>query len=139
MAADTPIATLQITNASFDVATIAGKVYATDETQNRVLVVDAGKGQIVSAIAVPDEPVALEAYEPRWWTRDLEPTPLLFVACRKAETLAIISPTEDRLLRTNSLPFEPIAMRFVLPPDPSWWPNIPADRIAIELTPRCCV
>ncbi len=87
MAADTPIATLQITNASFDVATIAGKVYATDETQNRVLVVDAGKGQIVSAIAVPDEPVALEAYEPRWWTRDLEPPPFCSSLAAKPKPL----------------------------------------------------
>ncbi|MFN4179801.1 MAG: YncE family protein, partial [Armatimonadota bacterium] len=139
MAAETPVATLQITDRAFDVVAAFGKVYATDSAQNRVLVVDAGKGQVVKVIAVPDEPVALEAYEPRWWTQDFAPQPLLFVACRKAKTIAVISPTDEKLLRIVPLPFEPASVRFVLPPDPSWWPLIPADRIAFELTPRLAV
>lgn len=139
MATETTVATLQITDRTFDVVAAFGKVYATDPTQNRVLVVDVGKGQIVKAVAVPDEPVSLEAYEPRWWTQDFAPQPLLFVACRKAKAIAVISPTDEKLLRTVPLPFEPASMRIVLPPDPSWWALIPADRIAFELTTRLAV
>ncbi len=136
---ETVAATLQVTDRPFDVAVVAGKTYATDPTQNRVLLVDATKGSVVKVISVPDEPVALEGYEPRWWTQDDAPQPLLFVACRKAKTVAVVEVANDQILRAVSLPFEPASLRTVIPPDPSWWPLIPAHRIAIELTPRLAV
>lgn len=148
MATETPIATLKITDRAFDVITAFGKVYATDPTKNRVVVVDADKGQIVKAVGVPDEPVALEAYEPHWWTQDFAPQPLLFVACRKAKAIAVISLVDEKFLSAVPLPFEPALVHFALPPDPIWWGTfidpmrreyIPADRIAFELTPRLVV
>ncbi|MFA0750545.1 MAG: hypothetical protein SLRJCFUN_000948 [Candidatus Fervidibacter sp.] len=139
MASETLVASLQVTDRAFDVAVLAGKGYATDPTQNRILVVDIAKGQIAKTVSVSDEPVALEAYEPRWWTQDEAPQPLLFAACRKAKALIAISPSDDQVLRTVKLPFEPASLRIALPPDPNWWPLIPADRIAIELTPRLAV
>lgn len=139
MPSETLVANLQITDRAFDVSSAAGKVYATDPTQNRILVVDAGKRQVTKVIAVPDEPFALDAYQPLWWTQDIEPKPILFVACRKGKALATISLTDDKLLRTVSLPFEPASVRVVLPPNPDWWPNITADRIAIELTLRVAI
>lgn len=136
---ETVTATLQITDRAFDIAATASKAYATDPAQNRVLVLDIGKGQIVGSISVSDEPVASDIYEPRWWTQDEAPQPLLFVACRKGRAIAVISPTDDKLIRTVPLPFEPAAVRVVLPPNPDWWPNISADRIAVELTPRLAI
>ncbi|MFA0765017.1 MAG: hypothetical protein XFASWVDF_002763, partial [Candidatus Fervidibacter sp.] len=56
---ETVTATLQITDRPFDVAGVAGKTYAADPAQNRVLFVDAAKGSVVKVIPVPDEPVAL--------------------------------------------------------------------------------
>jgi len=139
MASEASVANLQITDRAFDVAVLTGKGYATDLTQNRILVIDIAKGQIVKAVSVPDEPVALEPYEPRWWTQDEIPQPLLFVACRRAKALAVVSPNDDKVLHTIKLPFEPASVRVALPPDPDWWPLIPADRLAIELTPRLAV
>jgi DNA-binding beta-propeller fold protein YncE len=136
---ETVTATLQITDRPFDVAVVAGKTYATDPTQNRVLLVDAAKGSVVKVISVPDEPVVLEVYEPRWWTQDDAPQPLLFVACRKAKAIAIIEVANDQIVRVVPLPFEPLSLRTVVPPNPDWWPLIPADRIAIELTLRLAV
>jgi DNA-binding beta-propeller fold protein YncE len=136
---ETVTATLQITDRPFDIAVVAGKTYAADPAQNRVLFVDAAKGSVVKVIPVPDEPVALEGYEPRWWTQDDAPQPLLFVACRKAKAIAIVEVASDQILRVVPLPFEPASLRTVIPPDPSWWPLIPAHRIAIELTPRLAV
>jgi len=136
---ETIVATLQVTDRPFDVAVVASKTYATDPTQNRVLLVDATKGSVVKTIPVPDEPVALEGYEPRWWTQDDAPQPLLFVACRKAKAIAVIGVANDQVARVVPLPFEPVSLRVIVPPDPSWWPLISADRIAIELTPRLAV
>ncbi len=136
---ETMAATLQVTDRPFDVAVVAGKTYATDPTQNRVLLVDAAKGSVVKVISVPDEPAALDGYEPRWWTQDDAPQPLLFVACRKAKAVAVVEVASDQILRVVPLPFEPTSLRTVIPPDPSWWPLIPAHRIAIELTPRLAV
>lgn len=136
---ETVAATLQVTDRPFDVAVVAGKTYATDPTQNRVLLVDVVKGSVVKVISVPDEPVALEGYEPRWWTQDDAPHPLLFVACRRAKTVAVVEVANDQILRVVPLPFEPASLRTITPPDPSWWPLIPAHRIAIELTPRLAV
>ncbi len=133
------VANLQISDRAFDVASAAGKVYAADPDQNRILVIEAVKGQITKVVAVPDEPVALDTYEPRWWTHDIEPKPLLFVVCRRGKAFATISLVDDKLLKIVPLPFEPASVRVVLPPDPSWWPNIPADQIAFELTPRVAI
>ncbi|MCS7265789.1 MAG: hypothetical protein NZ805_13260, partial [Armatimonadetes bacterium] len=139
MPSETFVASLQVSDRAFNVASASGKFYASDPSQNRILVIDADKGQVAKIISVPDEPFGLDAYEPRWWTQDVAPQPLLVVACRKAKALAIISANHDKLLRTISLPFEPLLVKCILPPDPNWWPNITADHIAFELTPRVVI
>lgn len=139
IAAEKSVTSLQISDRPVDVIAVGGKGYTTDATQNRVLVVDVGKGSVVKSIAVPEEPVALDAYEPRWWTQDAAPRPLLFVACRKAKAVSVIDIGKEQVERTVQLPFAPASVRVVIPPDPSWWPNIPADRIAFEMTPRLAI
>lgn len=132
-------ATLQIADQPFDVAVVANKAFATDPTRNRLLLIDAERGTVVRVISVPSGPTFLEGYEPQWWTRDEASQPLLFVACRKARALAVVEVATDQIARVLPLPFEPAFLRVVLPPDPSWWPLIPADRIAFELTPRLAI
>lgn len=139
IAAEKSVTSLQISDRPVDVIAVGGKGYTTDATQNRVLVVDVGKGSVVKSIAVPEEPVALDAYEPRWWTQDAAPRPLLFVACRKAKAVSVIDIGKEQVERTVQLPFAPASVRVVIPPDPGWWPNIPADRIAFEMTPRLAI
>ena len=136
---ETAVATLQLSDQPIDVAAARGKGYATDPTQNRLVVIDVGKGEIVKSVSVPEEPVALEVYEPRWWTQDEAPRPLLFVACRKGKKVTVVDLELEQVTRTLSLPVPPLSLRLLLPPDPSWWPLIPSDRLAIELTPRLAV
>jgi hypothetical protein len=83
---ETVTATLQITDRPFDVAVVAGKTYAADPAQNRVLFVDAAKGSVVKVIPVPEEPVALDGYEPRWWDTGRCPATVAFRRMPKGES-----------------------------------------------------
>ena len=130
---------LPVSEAPPSLALVDKQVYATDPVRNELVVVEVPEGKVRNRISVPEGPVARAAYNPVWWTKDHYPAPLLFVACQKAKTVAVVAPAVERVTKTISLPFEPAALQVLMPPNPEWWPEIPSERLCREFMVRLAV
>jgi len=110
----------------------AGKVYALDATADQVAVIDGAEPQILARLDVPAGPSRVECVEGR-----------AFVLSREGRVLTVIDTSDDRVMTSVALPFEPVGMRKVrLHPDyvitPQLWQPAVADApdvLLIELPP----
>ena len=133
------LATLPVSEAPPSMAVVGNLLYATDPVRNELVVVEVPEGKLRKRVPAPEGPVAVAAYNPTWWTKDHQPAPLLFVACQKAKTVAVVDPAAERVTKSIALPFEPTALQVLMPPNPEWWPEIPSERLGTELTVRLAV
>jgi DNA-binding beta-propeller fold protein YncE len=79
------------------VDTEAGRVYVTDALRDRLLVIDARKRALLTAIRLPAQPWSMVQHGQR-----------LFVACRAAKALAVVDLARGRVAKTAALPAPPI-------------------------------
>lgn len=114
-----------------------GKLFVSDALSNRVVAIDAVKLSIEDAIDVPKMPIALEMFIPPEWLKGCQPS--LFVACWDAKKVVNVNTEELKITGEFELPTNPQLLKVITPPDNSWWPLIPSDRIDIELRARLAV
>jgi hypothetical protein len=114
-----------------------GKLFVSDALGDRVVVIDPAKLEIEGEVAVPDMPVALEAFIPPGWLKGCRSS--LLVACYEARKVVRVDPDKLEITGEVDLPAEPLLLKVVTSPNNSWWPLIPSDRIALELRTRLAV
>jgi len=126
-----------------------GNLYIADPIGDRVLVMDQETRKIEAVIGVPGGPANLVAVgEVRWqreeYADDREvwpPTPVnrLFVSCAESRDVAVLDLKTNEVVGRVAMPAEPRGVTFLPMPNPSWWPLLADDRIALALQPRVAV
>lgn len=103
------------------------RVFVSDATNNRVVVIDAKTLSITGSVSVEEMPIKLDVFIPPGYLKNCPS--LLFVACWRSRSVMTLDLPSLKIQTAIKFPFEPYHLMVVNPPDPGWWPLIPVDRI----------
>lgn len=109
-------------------------VWVADAARHRVLQIHPKTLEVQAQVEVPAAPVALESFSAPGWLKGCQP--MLLAACWGGHRIVGLDPTTLQVSWQAEVPAEPVSMKIETPPDTSWWPNIPADRLLLQMRTR---